>query len=119
MKKEKEQDILKLIEEKENCGITIAELQKEIQLINESYEKKNHELEIKSQEAKLEMEDKLKNAKFLLSESQKKIKCLEAKSELQDHRWNKKEYGYQNFIGLMMQSLKVCMIQSSLNYSVF
>jgi len=106
MKKESEQEILKLTEEKENCGITIAELQKKIELNNESFEKKYLELEIKSQEAKLEMEEKLKNAVFLLSESQEKIKCLEAKSELQDRRWNKKEHGYQNFLGLMMQSLR-------------
>ncbi|XP_052211221.1 kinesin-like protein KIN-14J [Diospyros lotus] len=97
-KKVEEQDIMRLIKEKDQKDIQISALKKELELAKKTYEKHCSHLERKAKEAKLELEKKLSEHERLLTESRDKTKELEVFSESNLLHWKKRELNYKSLL---------------------
>ncbi|KAK1297510.1 Kinesin-4 [Acorus calamus] len=105
-KKLGDEDIVRLLKEKENNDITITGLKQQIETTNKSYEQKCLQLETESKEERMSLEDRIKELENLLSESRKRSEELEEFSKSKVQKWNEKEDIYKNFVNFQLESLR-------------
>lgn len=101
-----EQDVIRLMRQKDQYEIEMLLLKQKLELAKESYERSHAELETQAMETKAELEKKLKQTESLLNDSRKKVKELEAFSESKYLRWRRKEHGFKDFIDSHAGSLQ-------------
>lgn len=102
-----EQDIVRLMKEKENSDFAISALREELDIMESKHAEHCLQVETRANNAKLELEERLKQFDNLLTESRNKATELEAISESKVQSWKKKERNYQKFIGFQFQALRV------------
>lgn len=105
-RKAEEQDVIRLMRQKDQYEIEMLLLKQKLELAKESYERSHAELETQAMETKAELEKKLKQTESLLNDSRKKVKELEAFSESKYLRWRRKEHGFKDFIDSHAGSLQ-------------
>lgn len=102
-----EQDIVRLMKEKENSDLAVLALKEELDRMKINHAEDCLQLATRANNAKLELEERLKETENLLTESRNKARELEAISESEVHSWKKKEHKYHKFIGFQFQALRV------------
>lgn len=107
-KKLEEEDVIRLLKEKEYSDTQVLTLKKELELAKGMYEKQCSKLETKAKEATIELENKIKELECLLTDSTKKVDELQAFSQSKYRRWKKKEISYKSFLDSQSGSLQVC-----------
>ncbi|XP_020271774.1 kinesin-like protein KIN-14C isoform X2 [Asparagus officinalis] len=111
-KKHGDQDMDKLMKEKEDSDTMISKLKQELETVKESYENRCQQLQRNSEEIKAKLEERIKEAESLLAESRKRTRELETFSESKFQKLNRKEHVFQNFIGSQLQSVKSMRVAS-------
>ncbi|XP_020680529.1 kinesin-like protein KIN-14C [Dendrobium catenatum] len=102
-----EEEVFRLMKEKENSDSMISELKLAIESTKNSYEQKYQSLETEANRTKFELEKKIKEVEALLEESRRRSKELEVYSESKCQNWNQKEHIFNNLMCLELQSLQV------------
>ncbi|KAE9459581.1 hypothetical protein C3L33_08550, partial [Rhododendron williamsianum] len=97
-KQVEEQDIIRLMKEREYSNIQISVLNQELELARNTYDKQCLQLETQAKETKVELEKKLTDLEGLLTDSRNKVKELEVFSKSKTQRWRKKELSYKSFL---------------------
>ncbi|OVA14047.1 Calponin homology domain [Macleaya cordata] len=105
-KKLEEQDVVRLMKEKDQIDVEISTLRQELEKSKKSYEQHCVQLETQSKEAQVEFNDKLKELEGLLRDSRNKETELEVFSESKAQNWNRKEKRYQSFMDFQFQALQ-------------
>ncbi|XP_059661796.1 kinesin-like protein KIN-14J isoform X2 [Cornus florida] len=105
-KKFEEQDVARLLKEKDQNDTQISALKQELELAKRTYDNHHLQLQTQAKETKVELEKKLKELECLLTDSRKKVKKLEAFSESKYLRWKQKELSYTSFIDLQTRYLQ-------------
>ncbi|KAL7183043.1 hypothetical protein ACSBR1_041682 [Camellia fascicularis] len=105
-KKVHEQDVLRLMKEKDHSDIQISALKQELELAKNTYEKRCLQLETQATETKMELEKKLTELEWLLTDSRNKVKELEVFSQSKSLRWRKKKQGYKSILDSQFGSLQ-------------
>ncbi|XP_074580885.1 kinesin-like protein KIN-14C [Curcuma longa] len=101
-----EENIARLLKEKEKNDKNTSELAKELETVKRTYKEQYQHMETKSKEHQEEFEQKLIEVESYLEESRSRMKELEAISESKTQNWNHKEHVFQKFINLQQQSVK-------------
>ncbi|XP_020105666.1 kinesin-like protein KIN-14C isoform X2 [Ananas comosus] len=101
-----EQEIARLLKDKEDADIMISKLKEEMEMKNKMYEHRCVQLETKAKESEAQLTQQVKEVESLLSESMKKIEELEVFSEVKVQSWKKKEQTFQHFINNQQYSVK-------------
>lgn len=102
-----EQDIVRLMREKENSDLAVLALKEELDRMKINHAEDCLQLATRANNVKLELEERLKETENLFKESRDKARELEAISESKVHSWKKKEHKYHKFIGFQFQALRV------------
>ncbi|XP_049935025.1 kinesin-like protein KIN-14C [Nymphaea colorata] len=104
-RKLEEQDVVRLMKEKEEIENAISHLNQELETTRKAYEQRCLNLETQGKEAVHELEEKVKQLGCSLEESKRKSEELEALSELKSQNWKSKELGYKQFVDNQLQAL--------------
>lgn len=107
-RKVEEQDLIRVMRDKDRYEVEISLLKQELELTKKTYEKNCSELENQAKETKSQLENKIMELESLLTDSRKKVKELEAFTESKYLRWRRKEHGYKRFIDSHFGSVQVC-----------
>ncbi|PWA57974.1 hypothetical protein CTI12_AA404000 [Artemisia annua] len=99
-------ELVRLRKENEECNLEISNLNQELEMTRDTYEKRCLELETHAKEIRSELEKKMADLEKLLTDSKKKVKELEKFTESKFLRWKKKERGYKKFMDFQHGSLK-------------
>uniref|UniRef100_A0A5B6YQ47 Kinesin-like protein n=1 Tax=Davidia involucrata TaxID=16924 RepID=A0A5B6YQ47_DAVIN len=105
-KKLEEQDVVRLMKEKDQNDTQILALKQELELAKQTHEKHCLQLETQAKETKVELDKNLMDLECLLTDSRKKVKELEVFSESKSLRWKKKELSYKSFMDFQFGSLQ-------------
>ncbi|RZC57059.1 hypothetical protein C5167_004362 [Papaver somniferum] len=105
-KKQEEQDVVRLMKEKDQTEVEISTLRQELEITKKNYEQRSLQLEEQAKETQAEFDQKLNKLESLLAESKSKETQLEAYSESKAQKWNKKEQKYQSFMDFQFQALQ-------------
>ncbi|CAL5442527.1 unnamed protein product [Camellia sinensis] len=111
-KKLEEQDVIRLVQEKDRSEIQISAVKQELELAKMTYEMHCLQLETDAKETEVELEKKLMELEYLLSDSRNKVKELETFSESKSLRWKKKELSYKCFLDSQFGSLQELRVAS-------
>ncbi|KAI7988019.1 Kinesin-like protein KIN-14J [Camellia lanceoleosa] len=111
-KKLEEQDVIRLVQEKDRSEIQISALKQELELAKMTYEKHCLQLETDAKETEVELEKKLMELEYLLSDSRNKVKELETFSKSKSLGWKKKELSYKCFLDSQFGSLQELRVAS-------
>ena len=114
-KKLEEQDVKRLMKEKDHSDNEILALKQELEMTRKMHEKQCLQLETQAKETKGELEKKMEELESLLTDSKKKVKELEAFSESKSRRWKRKELSYRNFLDSQFGALQVLIKSYVLN----
>ncbi|KAL6609625.1 hypothetical protein ACP70R_039594 [Stipagrostis hirtigluma subsp. patula] len=101
-----EQDVVRLMKEKEHSENIIAGLRNEIKVMTKMHEEQLEQIERKAKQMEEQLSIKVNEVEYLLEQSNKKIKEVEAASELNSQLWNKKENIFQSYMGSQQLHLK-------------
>lgn len=107
-KKFEEEDLVKLMKEKENNNLEISTLKQELDVAKKAYELHCSQMDTQAKDAKTTLEERLKELELLLEDSKNKMKKLESYSESKYQRWNQKEQIYQSNMEFQFGALQVC-----------
>ncbi|GFZ01406.1 P-loop nucleoside triphosphate hydrolases superfamily protein with CH (Calponin Homology) domain-containing protein [Actinidia rufa] len=105
-KKFEEQDVVRLMKEKDHSDRQISALKQELEMAKSTYEKQCMQLETHAKETKVELEKKLMELEGLLTDSRNRVKELEVFSESKMLRWRKKELSYKIILDSQFRSLQ-------------
>ncbi|KAA8541222.1 hypothetical protein F0562_025171 [Nyssa sinensis] len=105
-KKLEQQDVVRLMKEKDDNTTEILALKQELEIAKKTYEQRCVQMETEAKGAQQELEESLKKVQSLLTESRNRVKELEAYSESKYQRWNKKENIYQIFTEFQLGALQ-------------
>ncbi|CAK9147721.1 unnamed protein product [Ilex paraguariensis] len=105
-KKKVEQDVVRLMKEKDDHYHEIAALKQELERARKTYEQQCFQMETGAKRAQQDLEERLKEVVQLLTESKSRVKELEAYSETKCQRWNKKEHISQIFTEFQLGALR-------------
>ncbi|KAK9278353.1 hypothetical protein L1049_027918 [Liquidambar formosana] len=105
-KKLEEQDVERLMKEKDYFNLEISTLKQELEIARKTYELRCLQMEMETMGAKAGLEERLKELEDLLIDSRNKVKELEETSESKYQMWNKKEHGYQKYMDLQFDTLQ-------------
>ncbi|KAI8542939.1 hypothetical protein RHMOL_Rhmol08G0178900 [Rhododendron molle] len=111
-KRVEEQDVIRLVKEKEQINNEIWALKQELETARKSNEESCLRMENEGNKTQEELEERLKEVMHLLTESRSRVKELEAYSESKDERLNKKETIYQRFTDFQLTALQELKIAS-------
>ncbi|KAG5536203.1 hypothetical protein RHGRI_023854 [Rhododendron griersonianum] len=111
-KKVEEQDVIRLVKEKEHINNEIWTLKQELETARKANEESCLRIENEVNKTQQELEERLKEVMHLLTESRSRVKELEAYSESKDERLNKKETIYQRFTDFQLGALRELKIAS-------
>ncbi|KAG2600638.1 hypothetical protein PVAP13_5KG546400 [Panicum virgatum] len=101
-----EQDMVRLIREKESAENTIASLQKEIQILSRMHEHYRERTETEARQMEEHLTSRIKEAEFLLMQSKKKAEEIESASQLKSQLWSRKANIFQSFMDNQKMSIK-------------
>ncbi|XP_047057378.1 kinesin-like protein KIN-14C [Lolium rigidum] len=99
-----EQDMVRLMQEKENAENTVRNLQHEIQVMSRMFEEYREQMEAKTSQMEEHLTLRAKEAEFLLMQSKKRVEEVEAASELKSQLWSKKTNTFRSY----MDNQKLC-----------
>ncbi|CAK9165839.1 unnamed protein product [Ilex paraguariensis] len=102
-KKKVEQDVARLMKEKDDNHNQILVLKQELEMARKTHEER---METEGKLAQQELQQRLEEVMQLLTESKNTVKELEAYSESKCQRWNKKEHIYQVFTDFQLGALR-------------
>ncbi|KAK1353367.1 Kinesin-like protein KIN-14J [Heracleum sosnowskyi] len=105
-KKLEEEDIIRLLKQKESSDSQIITLKEELDLTKRTYEKHCFLLETQAKEAKVELQNKIVELECLLADSRKKVEEHQALTQSKYRRWKRKELGYKSFLDFNSGSLQ-------------
>lgn len=105
-RKVEEQDVIKLMREKDHYEVEMSLLKQELEMTKKSCKQDCLELENQAKETKAQFGNKIMELESLLTDSRKKVKELEAFTESKYLRWRRKEHGYKRFIDSHFGSLQ-------------
>ncbi|NP_001345658.1 Kinesin-like protein KIN-14K [Zea mays] len=91
-----EQDVHRLMREKEHSENIIANLKKDIEAMNRLHEQQLEQTERKAKEMEEQLTTKVKEVEYLLLQSKKKVEEVETASRLKSQLWDKKEDNFQS-----------------------
>ncbi|XP_042496777.1 kinesin-like protein KIN-14K [Macadamia integrifolia] len=111
-KKLEEQDMVRLMKEKDHIDIEISTLKQDLELSIQKYEQRCLQLETQAKGTKVGLEERLKELEGLLEGSRKKFEELESLSELKSQSWIAKEHSYQTSVDFQFKSLQELRITS-------
>ncbi|PSR91493.1 Kinesin-like protein [Actinidia chinensis var. chinensis] len=111
-KKVEEQDVVRLMKEKDHSDRQISALNQELEMAKNTYEKQCEQLETQAKETKVKLEKKLMELEGLLTDSRNRVKELEVFSESKILRWRKKELSYKRILDSQFQSLQELRVAS-------
>ncbi|KAF0906815.1 hypothetical protein E2562_013215 [Oryza meyeriana var. granulata] len=103
-RKLEEQDMIRLMREKENAENIITSLHQEMQVMSRMHEQFREQMETKARQMEEQLTLRAKEAEFCLMQSKKKVEEAEAASQLKSQLWSKKANIFQSF----MNSQKLC-----------
>lgn len=106
-KKLDEEDVIRLLKQKESSDSQIITLKEELDLTKKTYEKHCFQLETQAKEAKVELQNKIVELECLLADSRKKVEEHQALTQSKYRRWKRKELGYKSFLDFNSGSLQV------------
>ncbi|CAO1945946.1 unnamed protein product [Urochloa humidicola] len=107
-----EQDMVRLMQEKENAENTIASLQQEIQILSRMHEQYRERTETEARQMEEHLTTRIKEAEFLLMQSEKKVEEIESASQLKSQLWSRKANIFQSFMDNQKMSIKDIRISS-------
>lgn len=107
-----EQDLARLIREKENAENTVTNLQQEIQVMSRMFQEYREQMEAKTSQMEEHLTLRAKEAEFLLMQSKKRVEEVEAASELKSQLWSKKTNTFRSFMDNQKLSIKDIRISS-------
>uniref|UniRef100_A0A453FFE6 Kinesin motor domain-containing protein n=1 Tax=Aegilops tauschii subsp. strangulata TaxID=200361 RepID=A0A453FFE6_AEGTS len=107
-----EQDMVRLMREKENAENTVTNLQQEIQVMSRMFEEYREQMEEKTSQMEEHLTLRAKEAEFLLTQSKKRVEEVETASELQSQLWSKKANTFRSFMDNQKLSIKDIRISS-------
>lgn len=107
MNKYADENLIRLMKEKDQSNLEISALKQELETTKKSYELRCLELEKDAKSAKSELEERLKELEHLFEESKSKVKELESYSETKCQSWSEKENIYQSFMEFQFGALRV------------
>ncbi|CAM0882775.1 unnamed protein product [Alopecurus aequalis] len=107
-----EQDMVRLMREKENAENTVTNLQQEIQVMSRMFEEYREQMEAKTSQMEEHLTQRAKEAEFLLMQSKKRVEEVEAASELKSQLWSKKTNTFRSFMDNQKLSIKDIRISS-------
>ncbi|XP_009763270.1 kinesin-like protein KIN-14C isoform X1 [Nicotiana sylvestris] len=105
-KKNEDQDVVRLMKEKDDHSQEIATVKQEMEIAKRTYEQRSVEMEKEAREAQQKLEERLKEVESLLKESTNRVKEIEMFSESKSQRWSKKENVYQIFTEFQLGALR-------------
>ncbi|KAF9617635.1 hypothetical protein IFM89_037698 [Coptis chinensis] len=111
-KKLEEQDVVKLVKEKDLSDLEISTLKQELESTKKTYDQHRLQLEAQAKEAQVELEERLKELDHLLKDSRKKEKELEEFSESKTQSWKMKELTYRKFVDFQSNALQELRVAS-------
>ncbi|KAK6925252.1 Calponin homology domain [Dillenia turbinata] len=112
-KKIEEEDVARLMKEKDNSNLEISTLKHELELTKKTYEMRCLQSETHAKEATAGIEERVKVLEKLLKDSESKVQDLKAFSESKNQRWSKKEYGYRSFMDFQLDALQDLRVASA------
>uniref|UniRef100_A0A0D9V5J1 Kinesin motor domain-containing protein n=1 Tax=Leersia perrieri TaxID=77586 RepID=A0A0D9V5J1_9ORYZ len=107
-----EQDMIRLMREKENTENIIASLHQEMQVMSRMHEQFREQMETKARQMEEHLTLRAKEAEFYLMQSKKKVEEVEAASQLKSQLWSKKANIFQSFMNNQKLSIKDIKISS-------
>ncbi|PIA49422.1 hypothetical protein AQUCO_01300320v1 [Aquilegia coerulea] len=111
-KKIEEQDVVKLMKEKDHGNLEITALKQELEVTKKTYEQHCQQVETQAKEAQVELEERLKELDHLLADSRQKEKEIEAVSDSKAQSWKTRELTYQNFVDFQFKALQELRVAS-------
>lgn len=106
-KKLEEEDVVRLLKQKESSDSQVIALKEERDLTKRTYEKHCFQLESEAKEAKVELQNKIIELESLLADARKKVEEHQALTQSKYRRWKRKELGYKSFLDFNSGSLQV------------
>jgi kinesin family member C2/C3 len=106
-RKHGEQDMVRLIREKESAENRITSLQQEIQVMSRMHEQYREQMETEARQMEEHLATKVKEAEFQLMQSKKKAEEIESASQLNSLLWSRKANIFQSFMDNQKLSIKV------------
>ncbi|OQU78322.1 hypothetical protein SORBI_3009G202801, partial [Sorghum bicolor] len=92
-----EQDVHRLMKEKEHSENIIANLKKDMEAMNRLHEQQLEQTERKAKEMEEQLTTKVKEVEYLLLQSNKKVEEVETASRIKSQLWDKKENNFQSY----------------------
>ncbi|KAB2609524.1 kinesin-4-like [Pyrus ussuriensis x Pyrus communis] len=89
-KKTDDEDVIRLMKEKDQCNLEISGLKQELDIAKKTYDLRCLQMETEAKGARAELEERIKELERLLAESRSKVKELQENSESK-HQSNKAE----------------------------
>lgn len=105
-KKLEEQDVVKLIKEKDQRILEISTLKQELESSKNTYEQQRMQMETQAKVVRAELDERIKELVHLFKDSNNRVKELEAYSMSECQGWNKKEYTYKSFLDFQFDALR-------------
>uniref|UniRef100_A0A7N0UUT3 Kinesin motor domain-containing protein n=1 Tax=Kalanchoe fedtschenkoi TaxID=63787 RepID=A0A7N0UUT3_KALFE len=109
-----EQDLAKLLEEKDHNDLEILALKEDLNMTKKTFENLWLELEAHARETKIDMEQKVKELEYLLMGSRDEINDLKAHCAYITQLWKKKEITYKSSLELQSSALQELRMSSKL-----
>ncbi|CAN4098271.1 unnamed protein product [Withania somnifera] len=113
-KRIEDQDVVRLMKEKDDHTREIAALKQELEIAKKVYEERCLEMEKEARNTQQKLEERLKDIESLLKESTDRVKELNTFSESKSQRWRKKENVYQIFTEFQLGALRELKFASQL-----
>ncbi|XP_039800202.1 kinesin-like protein KIN-14K [Panicum virgatum] len=97
-RKVSEQDVHRLMKEKEHSETIIESLKKDMEAMNRMHKEHLEQIERKAKQMEEQFTTKVKEVEYLLLQSNKKVEEVEAASKLKSQLWDKKEHIFQSYM---------------------
>ncbi|KAG2626297.1 hypothetical protein PVAP13_3KG340200 [Panicum virgatum] len=97
-RKVSEQDVHRLMKEKEHSENIIESLKKDMEAMNRMHKEQLEQIERKAKQMEEQFTTKVKEVEYLLLQSNKKVEEVEAASKLKSQLWDKKEHTFQSYM---------------------
>uniref|UniRef100_A0ACD5TEY3 Uncharacterized protein n=1 Tax=Avena sativa TaxID=4498 RepID=A0ACD5TEY3_AVESA len=111
-KENAEQNVVRLMKEKENAENMIAGLKEEMQEMHRLHERQLGQFKVKTKQMEDQLTSKVKEFELHVVQSNRKIEEIKTASELKSQLWNKKENIFQNYMNSQQLNVKGLTISS-------
>ena len=114
-----EQNVVRLMKEKENAENMIASFKAEMEEMNRLHEQQLDQFEAKTKQMEDQLTSKVKEFELHVVHSNRKIEEIETASQLKSQLWNKKENIFQNYMNSQQLHVKVCLFVTCSNLFLY